>query len=395
MYIVHLGISGFPTGNATIQRMRFTFKALQKAGFVPLIINKQSNQQKLSYKKKVNRFDGLLFLYTSPLLIRPDGFFKRNINKLQGLLREFAFLSKRRKKINSAILYTQYFWELVYYKTLSKLFGFKLVIQYVEYRSSIPNRNSFFTSLNDKLYDKYCYKFCDGVIVISEFLKTEIQKRNSHLPLIKIPAICDFNDFEIIPAATTDFNYFLYCGTIDYMPVINFVLSVFEKAKDQQIYNGKLMCIIGGNNLQNFDTIEKSFRDNKYSQDIILYKNLPYNDIIPLYKSADLLLIPLRNTIQDIARFPHKVSEYTASGRPLISSKIGELKYYFEDKESALLSDEYDIDMYVERLRQIKSNNISFDTIGYKGYEVGYQNFHYESNVENMKKFFNDLVGLN
>jgi glycosyltransferase involved in cell wall biosynthesis len=391
MYIVHLGISGFPTGNATIQRMRFTFRAVKKAGFTPLIINKLSNQQKVGYKKKVNRFDGLVFLYTSPLLTRPDGFIKRNVNKFQGLLAEFGLLYNRRKKINSAILYTQYFSELVYYRILSKLFGFKLVIQYVEYRSSIPNRDSFFTRLNDRLFDGYCHKFCDGVIVISEFLKDKISKKNSRLPIIKIPAICDFQDFKTIAAARLDFNYFLYCGTIDYLPVINFVLGFFEKAKEQQLYDGKLMCIIGGNNFQNFGSIEKMFKESKYSQDIILHKNLLYNDIIPMYKSADLLLIPLRNSIQDIARFPHKVSEYTASGRPLISSKIGELKYYFVDKESALLADDYDIDMYVETLRQMKEGKISFDEIGKKGYEVGYHNFHYESSSESLKNFFNGL----
>jgi len=151
------------------------------------------------------------------------------------------------------------------------------------------------------------------------------------------------------------------------------------------------MCIIGGTNAQNFDALEKAFKESKYCHDLILHKNLPYNEIIPLYKSADLLLIPLRNNLQDIARFPHKVGEYTASGRPIISSKIGELKHYFIDKESALLASEYDIDVYLETLRQMKLNGVSFDEIGQRGYQIGYDNFHYESNSEKIKKFFNTL----
>ena len=209
--------------------------------------------------------------------------------------------------------------------------------------------------------------------------------------MVKIPAICDFRDFEIIPAAQPGYKYFLYCGTIEYLPVINFVRAFFEKAKDQHLYQGKLMCIIGGNNNQNFDTIEKSFKESKYAGDIVLHKNLPYNDIIPLYKSADLLLIPLRNSIQDIARFPHKVSEYSASARPLLSSKIGELNYYFVNKESALLAEGYDIDLYIETLREMLDHNIGFDDIGRKGYDVGYRNFHYESSAEKLKTFFCNL----
>jgi glycosyltransferase involved in cell wall biosynthesis len=391
MYIVHLGSSGFPEGNAATQRIRFTFKAVKQAGFTPIIVNKQSIHLNVGYKKNTNRFDGLIFLDTSPLLTRPSAFIKRNINKIQGLVGELMFLYKRRKKIKSAIFYTEYFSELVYYRILSKLFGFSLVIQYVEYRSSIANRNSFITKINDKLFDNYCHKFCDGVIVISEFLKDKIRQKDNRLPMIKIPAICDFQDFEIIDAAKLDFKYFLYCGTIAYLPVIYFVLDFFEKAKDQKLYTGKLMCVIGGGNIENFNVIEKRINESKYKQDIVLYKNLPYKDIIPLYKAADLLLIPLRNNIQDIARFPHKVSEYTASRRPLISSKIGELNHYFVDNESALLASEYDIDMYVERLRQMRDNNISFDEIGRKGYEVGYNNFHYESNTEAIKIFFKTI----
>ena len=392
MYVVHLGISGFPTGNATIQRMRFTFKAVSKAGFTPLIINKLSNQNKVAYQKKVNRFDGLLFVYTSPSITRPHSFVKRNLNRVNGIVSELGLLYKRRKRISSAILYTQYFSELVYYRMLSRLLGFKLVIQYVEFRSEIPNRASFFTRLNDRFFDQYCNKFCDGAIVISEFLKDHLHKKNKQLPLVKIPAICDFRDFEIIPAAKSGYSYFLYCGTIDYLPVINFVLEFFEKAKDHQLYSGKLVCVIGGNNSQNFETIEGTIQSAKYASDIVLYKNLPYNNIIPLYKSADLLLIPLRNTIQDIARFPHKVSEYTASARPLISSKIGELQYYFKDKESALLADEYSVDKYVDTLKQMQEQKISFDEIGKKGHEIGYRYFHYESNVAALKEFLNSLL---
>ena len=391
MYIVHVGWSGFPKGNAAIQRIRFTFKAIKQAGFVPLIMSKQSMDQSVGYKHHVNRFDGLIFIATSPVLTRPPFFFKRNINKFQGIWAEMMLLYRRRKKINSVIFYTQYFSELVYYRMLSKFFGFKLVIQYVEYRSSIAGRDSFFTKINDRLFDGYCHKFCDGIIVISEFLKNEVHQKKPALPMIKIPAICDFRDFEIISAAQPGFNYFLYCGTLAYRPVIDFVLSFFEKARDQQLYNGKLMCILGSSGLDSFSAVEKLFAESRYANDIILYKNMPYNNIIPLYKSADLLLIPLRNNIQDIARFPHKVSEYTASGRPLISSKIGELKYYFVDKESALLANEYDVNLYVEALRQMKAGNISFDDIGKKGYEVGHKNFHYESNVVGIKQFFSNL----
>ncbi len=391
MYIVHVGFSGFPVGNAAVQRVRSTYKAVKLAGFTPLIINKQSLHKQVSYTKRVNRFDGLIFLDTSPVLTKPNSFIKRNTNKIQGLIAEFRLLYNRRKNIKAAIAYTASFSELVYYWVISKILGFKLVIQYVELRSSVAERDSFFTKINDRLFDRYCHNFCDGVIAISEFLKVQIKRRSPGLPIIKIPSICDFQDFENFEAAKVDYKYYLYCGTVYYTPVIEFVLNFFEKVKDQHLYNGKIIFIISGGERKNYVAVEEMFKNSKYTDDIILYNNIPYATLISLYKSADLLIIPLRNNIQDIARFPHKVSEYTASKRPLISSKIGELKHYFVNKESALLADEYNVDMYVDTIRQMKAENLDFDDIGRKGYEIGYNNFHYMSNIENIKTFFNNL----
>jgi glycosyltransferase involved in cell wall biosynthesis len=391
MYIIHLGVSCFPANNATAQRIRFTFKAVKEAGYTPLIINKQSIYSNLVSRKRVSTFDGLIFLYSSPLLERPNAFAKRNINKLRGIISEFFLLYKKRKQIDSAILYTPYFSDLVYYRILSKILRFKLVIQYVEYLSCIGYRDSFFTKINDKLFDKHCSKLCDGVIAISEFLKNEVHKIRPGVPILKIPAICDFNDFEPKEELPLNESYFLYCGAVEYIPVIQFIITFFEKAKSLQLFEGKLVCIIGCNSSQNFDEIDKLFEKSEYFKDIILYKNLQYGQIIPLYKKAELLLIPLRNNIQDIARFPHKVSEYTASRRPLLSTDIGELKYYFTAGKSALLAQEYDVDMYVETLQKLKQAGGSFDSIGDEGYKVGYKYFHYPQNIQSIKSFFKSL----
>lgn len=65
MYIVHLGVSGFPWVNtATIQRIRLTFKALKEASANPIIINKKSTDR-AGNKKHIGRYDGLIFINTS------------------------------------------------------------------------------------------------------------------------------------------------------------------------------------------------------------------------------------------------------------------------------------------------------------------------------------------
>ena len=394
MYIVHVGASYFPSGNAAVQRIRFTYRAVQAAGFRPLIINKEFNEEK-PRAKRVNKFDGIPFVFTPSSLRKPANKVSRQRQHYSGVLGELKLLFKRRKKIASLILYnTSSFSELLYYRIVSKLFGFKMVFQYVEYRSSFAKK-SFTERLNDKIFDNYCSYFADGVIVISEFLKEKIQKKNNKLPLIKLPVICDFEEFTPVKPANPGYNYFLYCGTSNYLDVIYFNMELYEKARKQNLYNGKLVLVIGvADSSGLINELEQKIKSSTYANDIVFYKNLPYKEILPLYKSADLLMIPLRNTIQDIARFPHKIAEYTASGKAFISSNIGEIKYYFKNGESAILADEYDVDLYMQSLAPVLKAGNELERIGKQGYRTGYNNFHYESNAAAVKIFFEKLCSL-
>ena len=101
-----------------------------------LIINKHA-LHKNNGSKKIDRYQEIPFINTSINKNRPNGFFARNFNKFSGFLIELLLLFKKRRQINAAIFYGSSFIELVYYRILSKLFNFKLVIHYVEYMSLI------------------------------------------------------------------------------------------------------------------------------------------------------------------------------------------------------------------------------------------------------------------
>ncbi len=80
---------------------------------------------------------------------------------------------------------------------------------------------------------------------------------------------------------------------------------------------------------------------------ILIYSNVPYTDLINLYRNSEALIIPMRNTDQDKARFPHKISEYCASDRPIITNSIGEISNYFNESNAYLCS-EYDEQKYAD-----------------------------------------------
>lgn len=111
-----------------------------------------------------------------------------------------------------------------------------------------------------------------------------------------------------------------------------------------------------------------------------------------LYKNACGLLIPLRPTVQDRARFPHKIGEYVASGNPVVTTNYGEITKYFKDGESALIARNYDIAEFSRKMEFIISNPEKAQEIGWKGKQVGLDNFDYKQYGHRIKEFIDSIT---
>jgi hypothetical protein len=112
---------------------------------------------------------------------------------------------------------------------------------------------------------------------------------------------------------------------------------------------------------------------------------------LALYKTADVLMIPLRNTLQDIARFPHKIGEYSAAKRPILTTNLGEPNLYFEDGVSAILADEFSQSSYLKKLSAIVTSKKKLDEIGLEGYKIGINNFDYHAQGNALIRFISNL----
>lgn len=391
MLVIHLGFSGLPKGNATSKRIFLTFKALQLSGYMPVIINKLSLNTKVK-SGKINRHDGIPYIHTSPWCNRPDNFILRNLNKVLGYIGEFLFIARKSKKIGAAIFYHSSFSELCYYRLLSKIFRFKLIVQYVELRSAIPDRQRFFLKLNDKYFDTKLSHFCDGIIVISEYLKNRVLSHDKQVPIVKVPAICNFDEFKI-ESGKPETNYLMYCGGIGYVGVIDFVVEVYVELAERKAYEGNLLLAIGGgeDEVARFARLREKIEQSGYSDRIQLFKDVPHDKLIRMYMEAEILMIPLRNHLQDIAGFHHKIGEYTAAGKPIISTDLGEVHTYFEDMKTAILAPDSTKESYISKLDGILKDKTLLAQIGKAGHELGLEHLNYLSYVNPLKEFLGRL----
>ncbi|MBU2948027.1 glycosyltransferase [Zobellia uliginosa] len=392
-HIIFLGETRFPYGLASVQRMLLMSKALVYNGAKVTVVCrkggwKENQYPDLEYKGK---FEGVNYIYTSKSTFKPKGFINRNVSKIKGIYKEYIFIKNLKKKndISAAIVSNRKIVHVIRFLFYSKLFGFPVINNLVEMASAMDRRSNF-TKINDFLLDKWIYRLFDGAMPISDLLLNYQNKIASNKPSLKLPILCDYEKFNI--AKIIEEPYFLYCGSINYMEVIEFILECYKNLNTNEV---KMFMIVSGGSELETQNLQVKINSQFIGEPVKLFTNIPYNELIHLYNHAKALLIPLRPTIQDSSRFPHKIGEYLASANPVITTNIGEIKNYFKNKETALIANEYNIVNYTEQMKFVLDNPKEAIEIGLKGQELGLNNFDYHIHGSRMMNFINNLLQKN
>ena len=87
------------------------------------------------------------------------------------------------------------------------------------------------------------------------------------------------------------------------------------------------------------------------------------------------------------AGFPTKLGEYFATKRPVITTKIGDLKDYFTDKKQAIFAEPNKPESIAEAILYLLRNNSESERIGEEGYKWAVRNLEYNNNAKRLIDF--------
>ena len=293
---------------------------------------------------------------------------------------KLIFLNKK-KKIDVLHVASGHFIDIFYYVIIARCIGAKVVYHYCEYRSSFKSRNVYHR-INGKLINCYAPKFWDGAICISHFLVSKTKEVNKFIKIIQIPPICDYDYFDHIICEKEASPYLLFCGYTSYSEIIYMIIDAYNKSRIKEV--ASLKMVINGN-----PVVISEIR--RYCPKMEILQNLKYTDLISMFKGALALFIPLRNTIQDIARFPNKICEYTACHGVVVTTRYGEIPYYFEDKINALIADDFNVASIAEQLDWLYDNMDQTARIKKNSYLLGRRVFNLISYKDSVTEFLKEL----
>lgn len=290
---------------------------------------------------------------------------------------------KKDDKENFVVIGVVYYHMFVILNFLCMLLGYKRVSLFHEWTQSFTGL-SFIKKIEAFLNDYTFGYLLNGIFPISRFLEKKSKKFRK--PTYIIPVL---STYKRTTATCADKKHFAYCASIPYLIRNQILLQSFSLVHDK-FPDIELELILNGNE-KDFKKIDEILTEYNIKDITKIKTKIPQSELYEIYDTSIGLIIPLDpQSLQDESRFSQKIAEYVESKRPIITSNVGEVPYYFKHNESAMIAN-YTAEDYAKCMIELIENPQKADTIGINGYNIGKTQFNYAIHGENIKNFLKNL----
>lgn len=399
MKIIILGDSiGFPIGLASTARVRCIAKALASEGHRVEVLNLVGISKSYTNSKvpSIGCFEGIFYRFCGFHAVRPGTKIGRFLEKILGNVVSIFFIifRKLRKEIDCIILYTRNPSLIVRFGIISKLLQIPIIVEVCEWPMAIAITKGYGFSKGYK-FKRALAKYADGVIPISTYISQEIEKCASerNISSLIVPIMFDeepdkekTHGFQAL-----EHSYIFYSGSADYENIWKLIIDAFFILYTKGVHIPLFITCPGRESSVN--ALLKYIKDKKLFNTIKYLGYVEDNDFYRLIANATILLAPLPNDLQTIARFPTKLAFYLASGRPVITTKIGDITKYLCDEENAYLtSRDCTPEELANKILNCLSNLQKAEKVGLEGKKVAWENFYYKSQSKKLSDFIINVV---
>jgi peptidoglycan/xylan/chitin deacetylase (PgdA/CDA1 family) len=246
------------------------------------------------------------------------------------------------------------------------------------------------------------FKRATGALVISKAIEERARERamqvNPDLMIHRVPSVVDVNRFAaassmaappIMGGQDQPVPNFVYCGT--WLNDVFFLIRAFALVKLKS-YRCKL-TIVGNSDDHRDRLLEYAIQQGLSAEDVVITGCVDERTLEACYKSASALLMPLWNDDQSVTRLPNKLGEYLASGRPVISCKIGDLMDFLADNVSAYLGEPGHERDFVDRMTAVLQDPERAAEVGRAGQQAGFAFLDYKTYSSGLSEFFAGCIG--
>ena len=379
----------FPEGNAATNRVYTFAKGFTENGISTHVICFQNE-----YVNTCNGItSGIKYYHPFNQTKRNKFLIVRRWLKFVKYIRAVKLVRKinKEEKIIAIDLFTYSFLTHLFVFVLARSLRTKLLFDRCEHPLQFYKDNVFDqTSAKLKLILET--KLCDGMFCISNYLidfykNWGIDQRK----LFLVPSTVDTERFNNHFNSRLDFSYILYCGSLTILKDgVNILIESFKRISEK--YPEINLVLIGkGDSINDEIVIKDLALKLNIDKRVIFLGQLPRTEIPAYLCNAKILALARPRSIVADAGFPSKLTEYLATGNPVVVTKVGEIPLYLKDDVSAFLSEPGSIDSFAGRLDFVLGNYEFAQRVGLNGKELTLTIFNYNFQSKRMIAFIDSL----
>jgi glycosyltransferase involved in cell wall biosynthesis len=217
--------------------------------------------------------------------------------------------------------------------------------------------------LNFNYFNRLSYK----LIVFSHYIKAKYIEKN--YPENRILVQPNLTDFDFWKSNDNENVYTLgYCGTLykkDGIEDLLYAISLLRKRKVE------VTAIIVGDVVNEKSIIPSlsNFCKNHGIDNAVTFTGLvTHEEVKKILNKCMILAITRPDIVQTVAGFPTKIGEYFACNKIVMSTKIGDVWSYFQDRKEIVFSEPSNPQSIAENLEWILNNRGLSNQIAEDGY---------------------------
>jgi len=333
-----------PEGMAATQRLLCLARGLQEAGTdVEVLLLRPTEVADASRNLQVKGETlGVPFIYTSGSSTLSPRWLGRRMHEALGLIRALGHIHRQWRTVGSGqvfvLLYSRHLSTVLPVAIWCRIRRIPIVLELCEWPETQPSP-TWLGRWRKRLFCRYCVRFADGVVAISQFIEERVQEQarriGRDLPILRVPILVDADEsFREVPLSFVSRPFVLFSGSGAYRKTLAFVLAAFQIVSQRHL---NLSLVFTG-------LSEMACRDLQHDAASLGLKGkvstpgfIPRDALLTAYRKAEASLIPLFGDAQSQARFPTKLGEYLLAGRPVITTGTGEVISLLKDRQTAFI----------------------------------------------------------
>jgi glycosyltransferase involved in cell wall biosynthesis len=387
--IIFCEYSSFPEGNAATNRIHTYAKGFTEIGISVHVISFANKYMSISN----GVINGIHFYHPFGQEKRSNYFIIRRWQKFLKYFKTIRLAKEIHKKDKIIVFncWTGRLFTQLYLFVLSKSLKSKMILE----RNEHPLRNyqgSFFRKKQGEINAFIEAILCDGIYCISQYLVDFYKKRNiSEKKLFLVPGTVDIERFQIFINPPLPFQYVLYCGSLTIQKDgVNILVESFNRIAEK--YPEINLVLIGKGDTPKEEIIIKELVASLNIEKRVIFLGQLSREKIPSYlNNAKILALARPKSMVANAGFPSKLTEYLATGVPVVATKVGEIPFYLKDMENAFLSNPDSVDAFAEKLDFVLSNYEFAKEVASKGKELTNTVFNYNFQAKRMIGYIQSL----